>query len=118
VAGATVGCCSFARKATLAAKKCPVIRSSEANTAVRICSAVCCSIEVASGSAAVAEADCSGCMMRGCVAERGEVSLECAWDDGKLTPCSTLRVETAFARSLDWLSVKVESATLADNSGL
>jgi hypothetical protein len=28
----------------------------------------------------------------------------------KLSPCSTTRVETAFARSLDWLSAKAETA--------
>jgi hypothetical protein len=39
------------------------------------------------------------------------VTLECAWDEKvKLTPCSTTRVETAFARSLDWLNAKAESA--------
>jgi hypothetical protein len=76
------GCWSCASKAALAAKNCSVIRCSEANTAVRICSAVRCSIEVALGSGAAADVDCSGCMMRGYVTERGEVSrgvtLECA----------------------------------------
>jgi hypothetical protein len=47
------------------------------------------------------------------------MTLECAWGDGnKLTPCSTTRVETAFARSLDWLSAKAESARLVASSGL
>jgi hypothetical protein len=46
------------------------------------------------------------------------VALECACDDGKLTPCSTTRVKTTFARSLDWLSAKGESATLVASFGL
>jgi hypothetical protein len=59
--------------ATLAARNCRVIRFSETATVVRICSVVSYSIELKGALALGADVDCSCCMVRGCVAEQGEV---------------------------------------------
>jgi hypothetical protein len=59
--------------ATLDAKSGQLIRGSDVVIVARICSAVPYSIALVRAPAHGAEVNCSGCMMRGCDAEQGEV---------------------------------------------
>jgi hypothetical protein len=67
--------------------------------AARVCSATRYSMELRGTSAHGADVDCSGYIVRGCVAQRGELSRDarvCMGICVKLAPYSTARVKTVI----------------------